>query len=404
MPSLLAWLDHTADDQRRMRELVALFAQEDSRDELGIGAVRDAFSDLLFPGTSVLQTRTRYLLFVPWIFREAEQRGMWGPSLRAWAEKRERWLIPALQRGGDQTGLIGRIAGPGVKILPSTIYWTALQTYGIVRYRGSLEQALRVMRTEAGEADELAERHASVWHPTLPPPAKGFFEFSSSTFHLSALEAGWLAERIADSVGESMLGQLVLRRLRPGPSSAPWDSQIRPELPRDVRDALEHARLFALAMHGAALVYNLLVARRARLLNLAGAETWIEGYLARLSEWSEECAQETAWSGWARPEFWSLARHGNPNIREPTRRWVDSWLDLVVQGRAGDAASNPDIWALVGDRERWIKRDKSRLTNDRLLAMWRGASGTARLDYRWSSVRPQVIDLLDGLEASDSSS
>jgi hypothetical protein len=45
MPSLLAWLDHSEEDQRRMRELVALFAQEESRDELGIGAIRDAFSD-----------------------------------------------------------------------------------------------------------------------------------------------------------------------------------------------------------------------------------------------------------------------------------------------------------------------------------------------------------------------
>lgn len=68
-----------------MRELIALFSQEESRDELGTGAVRDAFSDLLFPGVSVLQTRARYLLFVPWIFREAERRGMLGPELRVWA-------------------------------------------------------------------------------------------------------------------------------------------------------------------------------------------------------------------------------------------------------------------------------------------------------------------------------
>jgi hypothetical protein len=404
MPSLLAWLDHSEDDQRRMRELVALFTQEDSRDELGIGAVRDAFSDLLFPGASVLQTRTRYLMFVPWIFREAEQRRMSGPALRGWAEVRERWLIPALRRGGDQRGLIGRIAGPGVKILPSTIYWTALQTYGIARYGGSLEQALRVMRTQTDEADELAERHFSLWHPTLPPPPKGFFEFSSMTFQLSTAEASWLAERIADSVGESMLGQLVLRRLRPDTGSAPWGNQFVSELSGDVQEALEHARLFALAMHGAALVYNLLVARRARVLNLEGAEAWIESYVTRLDEWAKECVRETAWSRWDRQEFWSLARSGNPNILEPTRRWVDSWLDLVVQGRTIGAASDQGIWAMVGGRERSIKRNKSRLANDRLLAMWRGASGTAILDYRWSSVRPQVIDLLDGLEAGDASS
>lgn len=45
MSSLLAWLD-----QRRMPELVTLFDELESRDELGIGAIRDAFSDRFSPG------------------------------------------------------------------------------------------------------------------------------------------------------------------------------------------------------------------------------------------------------------------------------------------------------------------------------------------------------------------
>lgn len=38
-------------------------------DELGIGSIRDTFSDELFPGTSTIQTRARYFLFVPWIMQ-----------------------------------------------------------------------------------------------------------------------------------------------------------------------------------------------------------------------------------------------------------------------------------------------------------------------------------------------
>ncbi len=52
MPSTIAWLDASREDQRRIREAINLFAQHESRDELGIGQVRDAFSDRLFPGTS----------------------------------------------------------------------------------------------------------------------------------------------------------------------------------------------------------------------------------------------------------------------------------------------------------------------------------------------------------------
>lgn len=34
---------------------------------LGFAPIRDAFADYFFPGTSTIQTRARYFLFVPWI-------------------------------------------------------------------------------------------------------------------------------------------------------------------------------------------------------------------------------------------------------------------------------------------------------------------------------------------------
>jgi hypothetical protein len=47
-----------------MLEVVDLFKQEGTVDELGIGSIRDALADALFPGTSVLHTRLRYVLFI----------------------------------------------------------------------------------------------------------------------------------------------------------------------------------------------------------------------------------------------------------------------------------------------------------------------------------------------------
>lgn len=120
-PSKLAWLDYSEEEQRRARELVALFSQRESRDELGIGGVRDALSDALFPGTSVLLTRARYFLFVPWLFLEGSRRGYLGQQLLDWVNRQERRLINALRIGDDSEGLIGRIAGGAVQNLPSTI-------------------------------------------------------------------------------------------------------------------------------------------------------------------------------------------------------------------------------------------------------------------------------------------
>ena len=132
-PAVLAWLDYSEADQRRAREIIAMFSQPESRDELGLGQIRDALSDTLFPGTSVLLTRARYLLFVPWLYREGARRGRQGTRLSSWVDWHERHLIDALSNGGDLNGLIGRIAGAAVQNLPSTIYWNSLRRFGILR-------------------------------------------------------------------------------------------------------------------------------------------------------------------------------------------------------------------------------------------------------------------------------
>lgn len=43
----------------KMAEVIDLFREHDTRDELGLGVICDALADLLFPGTSTLQTRAR---------------------------------------------------------------------------------------------------------------------------------------------------------------------------------------------------------------------------------------------------------------------------------------------------------------------------------------------------------
>jgi hypothetical protein len=404
VPSLLAWLDYSEEDHRRMRELVALFAQEESRDELGIGAIRDAFSDRLFPGVSVIQTRARYLLFVPWIYRAAEQRGLTGAQLRARAEAQERRLVETLRRGGDLAGLIGRVAGPGVKILPSTIYWTGLQTYGIARHPGTFDQAIRslVAVRHLDEADELAERVPSLWHPTLPPAPPGFFDFESDTFAVQLDEASFLVERIVDRVPDSLHAHLLLHRMRlAGDAAAPWLLPTLRQLPEELRGALEHARLFSLAMHGAALLYNLLLARRGAELGYDGMDDHADHYEDQLANWWGEVAPDPGVHDWDRTDFWRTVRASNPNVTPRTVAWVDSWLDGVVDGTAAIAATDTGLASLVSDRERRLKGSKSRLVNDRLLAAWNGSAGTARLLYRWPTVRTQLLDLFDGLERHD---
>ena len=193
MTSLIAWLDTSSEEQRRVRELIAVFAQSESRDELGIGQIRDAFSDTLFPGTSVIQTRARYFLFVPWIYRDGLRRGLDGARLKAWADTRERRLIETLRDAGEVTGLIGRRAGPAVKILPSTIYWSGMVRYGILTRDASADHLGAALNRFVSEADELDSRSADDWNATLPPAPAGFPDTVPDGFDMGAEEASWLS-------------------------------------------------------------------------------------------------------------------------------------------------------------------------------------------------------------------
>ena len=176
-PAVLAWLDYSQADQRRAREIVAMFSQRESRDELGLGRIRDALSDTLFPGTSVLLTRARYLLFVPWLFREGGRRGYRGPQLARWVEAQERRLIGTLRKGGDLDGLIGRDAGAAVQLLPSSIYWNSMRRFGILRHEGTMAQVVdhRQIVRPVDDATEFLKHSDAVWAPSIPPPPDDFF-------------------------------------------------------------------------------------------------------------------------------------------------------------------------------------------------------------------------------------
>ena len=74
MQATLTWLDLTASDRDKMRRVLDLFKEQGTLDEMGLGSLRDVLSDTLFPGTSSIQTRLRYVLFIPWLYQRLETR------------------------------------------------------------------------------------------------------------------------------------------------------------------------------------------------------------------------------------------------------------------------------------------------------------------------------------------
>ena len=398
-PAGLAWLDYSETDQRRAREIVRWFLQPESRDELGLGRIRDALSDTLFPGTSFLLTRARYLLFVPWLYREGARRGHGGPKLTQWVQWHERQLIGALRRGGDLDGLVGRFAGAAVRILPSSIYWNTLRRFGILRREGTEGQVagLRQNSRPQDEATEFLGHSDSVWAPSTPSAPDDFFDYEICNFTLTQDEATWLAERIVDAVPDSLLQFLVMRGKRQSSSAQyAWDEPEAVAAEGPVRDALDEARRFAVAMHGAALLYNLLLAERAEELRLSRHERRRDEYKSRLDEWQKDF-QAINPGAWDLNGLWALiAAQGRPAAL-PTRSFVYEWVDLA-RASGGRLADDDKARELIRNRERVQKRGQARLINERLMLQWGGASGSGRLNFRWPVVRRILNEIVDGRE------
>lgn len=397
MIGAIAWLDTSADEQRRVRELIALFAQPGTLDELGLGQIRDVLSNALFPGTSVLLTRARYFVLVPWSFLRVSVPGRTAAEVRAHADLTQRALIVALQ-GSGQVGVIGSRLGAEVKTLPSTIYWNGLLTFGILR-RDVGPDGLSALRSEREGGDELASRVRSDWNPTLPEVPSGFPATVDGGLDLTATEAAWLRERILESVPGTLLAHLVASDQAPGPSSAyPWRDGACASVQGSAAEVLRHAHLFSLLMQGASRLYGVLVAEAYERAGFNAVDAPLAKHRDAYLQWLHAVDDERhLLDSWDQGAFWAFVYRENERVSPITRRFVEAWMAAVLNGAAAQALEgDTEPRLLVANRELWLKRSQARLSNAKLLGSWGGGVGGG-LDFRWPTVKRILTDIHEGL-------
>ena len=393
MNSHLSWLDHDASERDRIQRILALFKERDTRDELGLGGIRDAIADLLFPGTSTIQTRLRYFLFVPWTYRMLEAEGLSGDIMAARVRESELAIRNALVDGPYLDGVIGREAGAALKRGPSSIYWAGLGRWGVRRFVGSEEDYLRALpgiyrarhaRHAPEEPDGSTDAHVVTWHSDLPDPPKGFPD--EVGLGLTADEAAFLRDLIARQCHGSLFAKLVEWADRPVPDIAfAWEHPDFARLDPVHQSQLQHARYFSLVMNGAAILYNLMLAEK------AGQAGRAEEHAARLAEWAGR-SEAAAVERWSLPEFWDVVWNQGHTITARTQRFVEVWTAEVLADPAV-IATRKSARDLVESREVRLKGPRSRFRSQRALDQWGGSSAVEPLGFRWRSARTYLKDL-----------
>ena len=174
--SSIGWLDLDANASERVATLLRSLEEPETLDVLGLGAVRDAFSEMLSPGTSTIQTRLRYFIFLPWIFARLEAERVPQDEFARRLRQDEASLIDCLRPLGRNQGVIGFASGRDLKRMPSEIYWGGLGAWGIRRLDLSIAEygrrasALGRLRPERDDDGHPTKPAASMWAAVPPPP------------------------------------------------------------------------------------------------------------------------------------------------------------------------------------------------------------------------------------------
>lgn len=232
----LGWIDFSREQRDKVMKILHNLAQKTALDELGIGAIRDGFADIFFPGTSTIQTRAKYFVLIPYIFREI----LTGKSSRKGAiqdlvEQRELDLIQDLKdnSGDDLRGIIGRDSGINLKRKPSSVYWSGIRSWKIFnppeehlknfslnqycmfveKHFGKREQEKLSGKKVEGDEDALND------DPMYMIAGLSFFDFpdkipeplDQSEIRLTDDEAIFLKKKIMASHGESLLAHFLVQ-------------------------------------------------------------------------------------------------------------------------------------------------------------------------------------------------
>lgn len=361
------------------------------RDEVGFLTIHQRYADRFFPGTSVLHTRVRYALFVPWLFEDLA--GETGPKAVRMLRERERILAGRLKEANEQQVIGGKVYPRASSQPPSTVYWNALGVWGILRPRAdgrsfSRAQAHLMLKGVSKATDDDGQPLVLNESPfiRLPERPKCWLDGKLS-LRLSPADAQFLRERFTNlrRNGSSELS-LLARLVRTG-GEAPYAmcaDQVL-DIAASDRTPLKHAeRAAALAAVGRAVYDALLedmiervdkrsISRRHRdHLNDVVAERGNLAMQVRRDELEADIG--------VLPD--KLGR-----VIEMTRNWIDSG--------AADFRKLFDVYAAAEARKKLRARLAPTVNARQRRLEWARDEHTLAvpLHYRWEQVRTILGDL-----------
>lgn len=383
----LGYIHNNRAEQARVMQVLKLTSESVALDELGIGRLRDAFADKMFPGISTLQKHVKYFSLLPQLYRKATERRYNRLSeVRDEIVRLERLMTKNLCEGSpEETGItgsetIGKSMLNYVKYDPAYIYNSGLQTFGILRTAHLYEQIYSASRAQhdavkpyttedentANDADESVGLYQFCAFPAVD------YDFTRAcSLALTAADRDFITSHILQA--EACRGTL-LRHLveNDGLLLANKFEEINPDtLPPDLSTTYDHARRFADFVYMVHVRYNLIYS----------------GYQ------DDEVREDfTSLLNDYRKSGTDIATVlDEVEIREnSSKRFC---LDVAERLAANDVADGGGLDQLIIARERRVKGNRRKIGNPAYHYSSNARIHYYKLTYRWDTVKLFIDEL-----------
>lgn len=152
----IGYITFNSEERQRVMKVLQMVRDQNAIDELGLGRIRDAFANEMFPGMSTLQRRAKYFAVLPSLYHEATKMNYRNPQevrkqIIHWEIRLTEMLINGCGISDEKmTGITGsstleaakRDETKYVKYDPTYIYQNGMRLYGMIRGNVSLEKLI----------------------------------------------------------------------------------------------------------------------------------------------------------------------------------------------------------------------------------------------------------------------
>lgn len=403
----IGWIDFSPEHRQRVAAVLDLLKPEGVVDELGIGSIRDAFADRMFPGISTIQTRAKYFFIIPYILYEyqllspARQRNKTPEMYLEEQEYEVMWALADKYEHKDGSGVIGISKYRPDKIMrrPSAIYWNGLLVFGLIRHGGlgvnsflrSRMESMETLVSEMAQGDDQPRDDADADYTNLfnlkLPYDKNWH--NELTLDLTREEADILSHRIREAGRGMLISELLENRelfnsFKQVDTFADFSKKTVADknLDKDIRDMLTLAHDFSELMFGAHIVYNCLLQHN-KFDTTAFSDKW--------DEWLKNIRRNMIDFSKFHPDgVFEFAQR----VRPHTRQFVYDWWNYI----SASSQSTKKRDELIEAQEFNTKLVKARIRRNKYDEVqeeqW---IGLKKLEYRMPQAKRILQDIIAGL-------